>query len=108
MSEKTDKKRVRTEKTFLRAARDFCSADADVQLSKRQWSELHQVHDLRDGVCCLEWRDDEPVIPRSEWCEACLKYEKERVDYHYALLRRRSAKARMKRAYKILYPQLSP
>lgn len=94
----------RLERRLLRAASDFCAADEQVKLARRQWREIHDLHDPYDGVYCLPWetengnRSDE--LPRSEWCEHCIRIIGEAVDYQYALWKRRSAKTRMKRANK--------
>ncbi|MFY9583901.1 MAG: hypothetical protein WAR21_05350 [Candidatus Acidiferrales bacterium] len=97
----------RTEQTMLRAAMDFCHADADVQRAKNQWRELYNFHDPEIGVCCLPIKNQfgkitRRELPRSKWCEHCKRIVAEAVDYHYALWERRAAKVRMKRAYKKL------
>jgi hypothetical protein len=108
MNDSKDNK-TRTERTLLRAACDFCAADADVQKARSQWRELHSLHDPYEGVCCLpvgspraEGFVDRPALPRSKWCEDCKRIVSEAVDYEYALWRRRQAKTRMIRAYKKL------
>jgi hypothetical protein len=67
MNDHKDKKKARAERTLLRAALDFCAADADVQKARSQRCELHSLHDPYSGVCCLPLngpRDRRRVRPR--------------------------------------------
>jgi len=77
---------------------------------------MMQEHDSgMDPICCRPWKDPnddeaeelEP-LPRSKWCESCARFEDGSVDYYNALWKRRTAKARMKRAYNIIDPRYSP
>jgi len=70
---------------LLRAALDFCAADKDVQLAPQQWKEVHDWH--QDQVCCLPWKDpfednaqQLDLLPRSLWCEHCIRITNEAVD----------------------------
>ncbi|MGB7331181.1 MAG: hypothetical protein WBD25_07335 [Terriglobales bacterium] len=97
---------ARTEQTFLRAAKDFITADLDVQLARSQWREIHDLHGY-GGVCCLPWEDADneikrPSLPRRKWCAHCKRITAQAVSYPDALWKRRAAKVRMKRAYKKL------
>ena len=96
---------------LMRAAKDFCEADRNLQLSRRQWADIQSVHDQSDGgICFLPWtspyaEEGDPgrdPLPKQKWCEHCLKYNREKVDYYDALWGRRAAKRRMTRAYKDL------
>jgi hypothetical protein len=95
----------RTEHTMLRAAMDFCRADADVQ---RRTILLRELRALHDGeVCYISIKDDFGNIirnarPQAKWCEHCKRLPPEDVDYADAKRERRAAKTRMKRAYKKL------
>lgn len=109
MKRDVNRKQARSERTLLRAARDFCASDADVQKARGQWRELHSLHDPHDGVCCLPAngpRDEgfakRPALPPSNWCDDCKRIVSEAVDYQYALWSRRQAKVRMIRAHKKL------
>jgi hypothetical protein len=99
---------ARTERTLLRAAKDFCAADLNVQLGRNQMRELRRLHSY-DSPCCLpvlgEFVGDPLVreaLPKSKWCSHCDRIAAEAVNYPYALFARRSAKVRMKRAFKKL------
>jgi hypothetical protein len=99
----------RVRKTLLNNAIRFCRADAEIQLARRQWSEIHSLHDPYTGVCCLPWGDpsdennpDREALPKDEWCEHCKRIMLEAVDYDAALWNRRAAKTGMKRAYERL------
>jgi hypothetical protein len=87
----------RAERTLLKAAKDFVSADMQVQLARKQWRELHYLHPARDRVCCLRYPNT-----RRKWCEVCKRIVAEAVNYPDALWDRRAAKVRMKRAYRKL------
>jgi hypothetical protein len=99
----------RIRETLLNNAIGFCRADKEVQLARRQWSEIHSLHDPYAGVCCLPWGDpsdeNDPgreALPKKEWCEHCKRIMLEAIDYDSALWKRRAAKTGMKRAYKRL------
>lgn len=91
---------------LLKAATDFCKADAQVQLARSQWREINTLHGY-EGVCCLSWDDEEAGVnrgplPRSKWCENCIRIMADAVDYQDALWKRRSAKTRMLKAHRDL------
>lgn len=95
---------------LFRAAIDFCAADTDVQVARLEYREFIDAHGGGvDRICCMRWKnryDDESEemepLPESKWCAACLRYVRAVEDRMDPLWRRRSAKARMKRAYKII------
>jgi hypothetical protein len=97
---------LRARACLLQAAIDFCKSDAEVQLARQQWREIRNWHS-DEGICCLpqEKSEDRPAreaLPRSQWCEVCIRIKANAVDYNYALFKRRSSKVRMKRAYKFI------
>ena len=97
---------TRTEQTMLRAAMDFCSADADVLRRTALMGELRRGHP-ETNVCYLAVKNEfgeiiKRPLPASKWCEHCKRLPPEVVDYSDAKWQRRAAKTRMKRAYKKL------
>ena len=90
---------------MLRAAMDFCRADAEVQRRTSLLSGLRALHGSE--VCYIPIKDDFGNIirkarPQAKWCEHCKRLPPEDVDYADAKWERRAAKTRMKRAYKKL------
>jgi len=62
-----------------------------------------------EGICCaIKFQPDiekmhdppVPVLPPSRWCKYCRKFSDTAIDYQSALFERRSAKTRMKNAYR--------
>lgn len=94
---------------MLRAAMDFCRADAEVQ---RRTILLRQLRAVHGGeICYIPIKDDFGNIirkarPEEKWCEHCKRVPPEDVDYFDAKWKRRAAKTRMKRAYKKLTQQI--
>jgi hypothetical protein len=78
----------RTEQAMLRAAMDFCCADADVQRRTILMRELRSLH--RDTeVCYIPIKNELGEIikkarPQARWCEHCRRFPPEAVDYSYA------------------------
>lgn len=94
---------------MLRAAMDFCRADADVQ---HRTMLLHELRALHHGteVCYIPIKNQFGEIikkarPQAQWCDHCRRFPPEAVDYTDAKWKRRAAKTRMKRAYKKLAQQ---
>ena len=108
-----------------RAALDLCHADDDVHLARRLFATMLAKHEGGgDRICCKRWAppddfaelttvDDDGTpesggdaefldpLPQAEWCDGCKQFM-DGPDYRDAMWRRRAAKARMKRAYKII------
>lgn len=96
----------RTEQTMLRAAMDFCRADEEVRLRRDLFMELQLLHH-GNQICYLSVKDDfgnlvSEALPQNKWCKHCRRMPWDSVCYTEARMDRRSAKARMKRAYKRL------
>jgi hypothetical protein len=96
----------RTEQTMLSAAMDFCRADEDVRHRRSLFLELQYLHS-GGQICYLPIRDEfgnvvKKARPEHKWCEHCRRLPWDTVNYTDAKHDRRSAKARMKRAYKRL------
>lgn len=92
---------------MLRAAMDFCRADADVQRRTILLRELRARHG--GEVCYINVEDNfgniiRKALPQAKWCEHCKRLPPEDVDYSDAKWKRRAAKTRMKRAYRKLAP----
>jgi hypothetical protein len=92
--------------TLLNAALDYCSADELDMKGQVQRERLKQNH-LGGGICCVPVQqpfdpDGEPLeaLPESEWCSYCKEYFRDAIDVESAKHRRRSARQRMKRAYR--------
>jgi hypothetical protein len=98
----------RLQKMLLNNALRFCRAEVKVQLARRQWKELHDLHDPESRICCLssvspmDEQDGREALPKSQWCEHCQRITSEAISYYDALWERRAAKVGMRRAYKLL------
>ena len=97
---------ARHAETLLSAALDYCSADELDMRGQAQIEQLRLKHLGRD-VCCIPPEqpydpDSEPpkALPQSKWCKYCKEYARDVIDVQYAKHHRRSARQRMKRAYR--------
>jgi hypothetical protein len=99
--------------TILSAAVDYCLADELDASARAQFEQLKTDHHGGD-VCCVpaprygDESDAPDALPRSEWCQHCKVYERNATDASYAKLRRRSARQRMKRAYRKIIALRAP
>lgn len=94
---------------MLRAAMDFCRADAETQRRTILLRELRALHGGTE-VCYIPIKNEVGEIikkarPQDKWCNHCTRFPPEAVDYADAKWERRAAKTRMKRAYKKLVQQ---
>lgn len=97
---------------LLDAAVDYCVADDRARRASAEWATLVAHHSNRNGVVCSAnggdpFSEDEdsddtatPALPRSEWCDYCREYQRTGTDGFGAGGVRRSARQRMRRAYR--------